>query len=119
MDSMRQCCLDLMLGNGFDDVELMDCWECLRIVGEMALEFLPEEPPKYVPSIALGPEIEMGFALYYMARSVDGKGAKTKKGRCDVVVVVEGVFFVVVANHFCFTNTKFLWFCSFCNPIWP
>lgn len=67
-----------MLGNEPDETELMDCWQCLRIVGEMALEVLPDEPPKYVPSIALGPEIEMGFALYHMARSVRGEC----KGRC-------------------------------------
>lgn len=60
-----------MLDNELDKAELMDCWQYLRVVGEIALEMLPDEPPKYVPSIALGPEIEMGFALYHMIRSVD------------------------------------------------
>lgn len=62
-----------MLGNELDEVEIWDCWKYLRIVSEIAVELLPDEPPKYVPSIALGAEIEMGFAIYYMARSVNCK----------------------------------------------
>lgn len=68
-----------MLGNVLDEAELMDCWHYFRIVGEIALEMLPDEPPRYVPSIALGPEIEMGFALYRLTRSVDCKGRVKKK----------------------------------------
>lgn len=59
-----------MLGNELEETLLLDCSLYLRKVSEIALEILPDEPPKYVPSIALGPEIEMGFALYHMARSV-------------------------------------------------
>lgn len=67
-----------MLGNMFDELELMDCWQYLRIVGEIVLEALPDEPP-YVPSIAIGPEIEMGFALYHMARSVKCRPKRGKR----------------------------------------
>lgn len=59
-----------MLGNELEEIVLMDCSLYLRKASEIALEILPDEPPKHVPSIALGPEIEMGFALYHMARSV-------------------------------------------------
>lgn len=55
--------------------ELLNSWHYLRVVKEMALEYLPDEPP-YVPTIALGPEIEMGFALYHMTRSVGWKKKK-------------------------------------------
>lgn len=66
-----------MSGNDIDETELLDCWHYLRIAGEIALELLPDEPPKYVPSIALGVEVEMATALYYMTRSV----VRRKNGR--------------------------------------
>lgn len=79
-DSIRQCCLDLMHGNSLDELELLDCWTYLRICGNIASEFLPSEPPTYIPHIALAPEFELANALYYMTRLVPvRKVARLKK----------------------------------------
>lgn len=69
-DSVRQCCLDLMLGNRLVEVELQDCWTYLCIVGHIAGELLPKDPPSYMPHSSLAPEFELANALYYMFRSV-------------------------------------------------
>lgn len=88
-----------MLGNEPDEAELMDCWQCLRIVGEMAFEMLPDEPPKYVPSIALGPEIEMGFALYHMARS-EKEDATIVLNNCLCAILLTIIIFVSFVRFF-------------------
>lgn len=69
-DSVRQCCLDLMLGNRLLEVELQDCWTYLCIAGHIASELLPKDPPSYIPHSSLAPEFELANALYYMSRSV-------------------------------------------------
>ncbi|KAF5298153.1 hypothetical protein FQA39_LY02577 [Lamprigera yunnana] len=67
-DSIRQCCLDIMLGYQISQTELDDFWLYIRVITNIAREIIPDAPPSYLPHIALGPEFELGNALYYMFR---------------------------------------------------
>lgn len=69
-DSVRQCCLDIMHGVELNEIEIQDFWTDLRKVGCIASEILPDEPPSYIPQIALEQEFAFANLLYEMSRSV-------------------------------------------------
>lgn len=82
-DSMRQCCLDLMLGHSLSQIEIDDYWSYISVIGNIASELVPDAPPSYIPHVALTQEFELANALYYMSRSVDClKNPKSLKTLC-------------------------------------
>ncbi|KAK4875984.1 hypothetical protein RN001_012406 [Aquatica leii] len=95
-DSIRQCCLDIMLGCQISQTELDDFWLYVRVISNIAREIIPEAPPSYIPHIALGPEFELGNALYYMSRYYLSRFKdSTRQGTIDLMLgncVTEDIF---------------------------
>ena len=66
VDSYRQAGIDIMQGQTVDDEELDE----LQTASRIAQELIPLSPPQYMSDIALGPEMKLFNALYYMTRCV-------------------------------------------------
>ncbi|XP_031350029.1 phosphatidylinositide phosphatase SAC2 isoform X1 [Photinus pyralis] len=95
-DSIRQCCLDIMLGCEVAQAELDDFWLYVRVIRNIAREYMPDAPPTYIPHVALGPEFELGNALYYMSRYYLSRFKdSTRQGTVDLMLgncVSEDIF---------------------------
>ncbi|KAF5276553.1 hypothetical protein FQR65_LT03983 [Abscondita terminalis] len=95
-DSIRQYCLDIMLGCQISQTELDDFWLYIRVITNIAREIIPDAPPSYIPHVALGPEFELGNALYYMSRYYLSRFKdSTRQGTIDLMLgtsVTEDIF---------------------------